>query len=504
MIHYVGVAMLWSAYWSPTFIEGNGSAIWPPMMLYLTHRVMIALKYATLSPSEYKRFMSCHNMNIIGEYFDQMQIIKGIVVGGNQTMSQFELAAGAALLGIVDLEKFKFLVPVSSIPPTLLDLHKCADSGGTTTFDEICYPSNMGDWETFVNPGLCSLGMKHMGDISDSTVQEESQSININSEYKPPPISRGKSTRMRSGRNKHKVTPETQNSSSDVRDFNSDISSKVKESPRKGIEKVDSFKTQTNNVTIKSIPLSVAALALLSRDNPADRFIAMRILFPLGMCLIFVLMLQPFIVTFKDPFAFYKSDNFGDIYSPAYSIVFYICSTMISFIFAPVILLFLIGSIMVMLRRRSLSMNVHDMIKTFRNSDDILAINYNLKNTDQDLEYYGKSIGRIATKIETSPDFVFDHDARVSDIQEPSSNGLGMGMGIPVSNGIEVPILWIDNNAINVQTFLYMRLILQNYGMRMRFRFDFYLGQFRVICIYIVSLLVIFIVILFLVPGVDY
>ena len=61
--HFMFATMVIIVIISPTYINGNGSSVYTPMVFYLTQRLMVALKYGSLSESEYNRFMSCKDRN---------------------------------------------------------------------------------------------------------------------------------------------------------------------------------------------------------------------------------------------------------------------------------------------------------------------------------------------------------------------------------------------------------------------------------------------------------
>jgi hypothetical protein len=54
-----------------------GYSMWIPFLSFCTHRLIISLKYATLSPTEYKRFCECENKELSSSYQKQMMLVSG-------------------------------------------------------------------------------------------------------------------------------------------------------------------------------------------------------------------------------------------------------------------------------------------------------------------------------------------------------------------------------------------------------------------------------------------
>jgi len=76
-----------------------GGAIWLPLVYYLSHKIIIALKYASLSPTEYKKFNETnHNAILSMHYRAQMQLISGWIALEPSVLF-FELGAASARMG---------------------------------------------------------------------------------------------------------------------------------------------------------------------------------------------------------------------------------------------------------------------------------------------------------------------------------------------------------------------------------------------------------------------
>ena len=80
--------------------------LYVPIFLYLIHRCMIALKYATLSNSEYRRYQTCPSGDILDEYVNQAHLATGWALK-NPVVIEFEIASAAARAG-VPIDKLKF------------------------------------------------------------------------------------------------------------------------------------------------------------------------------------------------------------------------------------------------------------------------------------------------------------------------------------------------------------------------------------------------------------
>lgn len=73
-------------------------ALWVPLVLYLTHKIMVAVKYATMSMTEYQRLMETRNGAKIDVYQSQLQLLASWL-NRDDLLLQFEFGAAAARLG---------------------------------------------------------------------------------------------------------------------------------------------------------------------------------------------------------------------------------------------------------------------------------------------------------------------------------------------------------------------------------------------------------------------
>lgn len=72
---------------------------WIPFMLFAQHRITIALKYASLSSTEYNRFMMNKSLSVRNAYQTQMQLFTGWMELDENTM-YFELSSASARIGV--------------------------------------------------------------------------------------------------------------------------------------------------------------------------------------------------------------------------------------------------------------------------------------------------------------------------------------------------------------------------------------------------------------------
>jgi hypothetical protein len=77
---------------------GMEGALLIPMVYYLQHRLVIAMKYGSLSKTEYKKFMNCKDKERVLGYRSQMQLGEGWMNYNNDVI-HFELAAASARIG---------------------------------------------------------------------------------------------------------------------------------------------------------------------------------------------------------------------------------------------------------------------------------------------------------------------------------------------------------------------------------------------------------------------
>lgn len=89
--------------------ETLGGAVYLPLILFLQHRFTVAIKYATLSDTEYQRFIECDEEDILTLYQTQMQLITGWL-NRDEAVLEFELGAAAARVGAT-ISDINFTIP---------------------------------------------------------------------------------------------------------------------------------------------------------------------------------------------------------------------------------------------------------------------------------------------------------------------------------------------------------------------------------------------------------
>lgn len=112
--------MLLCVYMSPDYIHGNGDTIYPALLFYLAHRLMVSLKYATLSDSEYNNFMNCKNHALLDQYKRDIQIIE-ILLGNDMRRVHYEIAAAATRLSISNISNYSIHVKLDNQQDVSLD-----------------------------------------------------------------------------------------------------------------------------------------------------------------------------------------------------------------------------------------------------------------------------------------------------------------------------------------------------------------------------------------------
>ena len=106
-LHALLITMIVCVVLSPDYVEGNGDAVYLPIMLVLIHRLMVSLKYATMTESEYRKYMNCHDPDLMFDYKLQLQIVTGLL-GKHAGILEFEIAAAATRMSIKQFSEICF------------------------------------------------------------------------------------------------------------------------------------------------------------------------------------------------------------------------------------------------------------------------------------------------------------------------------------------------------------------------------------------------------------
>ena len=84
---------------SPNDQELLGYTALIPLLFFIVHRTMVALKYATLSPTEYNRLMQCTDKTVLDSYMSQLQLLTGWGPLDDNVL-YFELCAASSRIGV--------------------------------------------------------------------------------------------------------------------------------------------------------------------------------------------------------------------------------------------------------------------------------------------------------------------------------------------------------------------------------------------------------------------
>jgi hypothetical protein len=102
--------MIISYFGAPSDVfEVMSGSIWIPLIYFLQHKLVVALKYASLSPSEYQRYMSVHDIKTLQIYQKQLQLVYAWLFR-DESVLEFELAAAALRVGI-KISDVHFILP---------------------------------------------------------------------------------------------------------------------------------------------------------------------------------------------------------------------------------------------------------------------------------------------------------------------------------------------------------------------------------------------------------
>jgi hypothetical protein len=393
-----------------------------PVGFYITHRVMISLKYATLTESEYKKFMSCEDDALGLDYAMQLQLLSGLL-GLHPAVLNFEIAAAATRMAIKRFSEHCVLID-------------CRES-------RVAAGAGREDWSRFIKEALGAV------DVSDVNLEQEQDS---------------------SSAGRRSIVRELQLSKSGSEaPLPSDLANTT---PAGGVEEV---------------PISVVIAALIHRASRAANPLAQTFI---GICAagLVVIAACPLIKAAEGPPL------------PATSVVFYVCTTVLLVVFYALTVLFLVTAIFSMNRQWALATELRDMVDLTAAS--ILEAEH-AGASPRELEHlehiareqsrfitprgsFGAPAAATGAEIHTDADVDVDVGA-VSDWAphvESEQNNIGARARSPGGEFIHRPPLLVLDSIENVVSFMYIRLILRDYGLRFQFRLDAYVGtlmQFTVV-----------------------
>lgn len=90
--------------------------IWIPLLFFVVHRVVLSLKYAALSETEYERFNQCQDLKLSLDYIYQMQLFNGWFLMEPEVL-YFELGAASARMG-ERINNIHLVLPAPSSGPS--------------------------------------------------------------------------------------------------------------------------------------------------------------------------------------------------------------------------------------------------------------------------------------------------------------------------------------------------------------------------------------------------
>ena len=107
-------------YWgAPSYVENAlGGSAYQCLLFYTLHRINVSMKYASLSPSEYKLFMQVDNINDGLKYHSQIQLLSSYINRSDELLD-FEIASASVRNGI-DVPKLFFTIASPTSSPDAL------------------------------------------------------------------------------------------------------------------------------------------------------------------------------------------------------------------------------------------------------------------------------------------------------------------------------------------------------------------------------------------------
>mgnify|MGYP003385304312 FL=1 len=404
------IVMLASLCLSPDFTENHALAMVLPAGLYFTHRVMVALKYASLTESEYRKFMACKDEVTGLDYALQLQLISGLL-GQHPAVLNFEIAAAATRMAV---KRF-------SEHTVTIDCREGQTIAG----------AGRKDWNRFIVEALTGIDVVDANlDVSDGRANDGRRSI------------------VR----ELQLSAAVQGDVTVTGDGSSPVSGDL--------------------LDYEVIPISVIITALMHRAGRASNPVSVAFIAicatGLGVCTVTLL------VT-----ACRKN------VSPSL-ILFYTCATVILVLFYLLTALFLVTAIFAINQQWALATELGDMVdlsaasilEAERTGAASREIEHLLHLHNAQIKY-NRAAG--ATDSDTGGDThappVVPNDA--SDWAPGifiARNNIGARTRPPATSPLRRPPLLMLDSAENVVSFMYMRLIIRDYGQRFQFRLDAYVG----------------------------
>jgi hypothetical protein len=104
---FISLAMYWAA--PPSVYHSLGGTAYQCLLFYTLHRLNVAVKYGTLSDSEYTKLMSCKTVGEANKFQAQVQLLSSFIQRSEELID-FEIAC-ASLVNGIDVTKLVFTIP---------------------------------------------------------------------------------------------------------------------------------------------------------------------------------------------------------------------------------------------------------------------------------------------------------------------------------------------------------------------------------------------------------
>jgi hypothetical protein len=124
-------------------------ALWMPIIYFVQHKLIVALKYASLSDTEYKRFMSCKDFTTCSIYQSQMQLLAAWL-DRDETVLEFELGdSNKSSILLFHISTFNHLITgaaAARVGAKINDIHIAVQSPAVSESSQ----SQFRNWNAFI------------------------------------------------------------------------------------------------------------------------------------------------------------------------------------------------------------------------------------------------------------------------------------------------------------------------------------------------------------------
>lgn len=472
-----------------------------PLVCFFIHRSMVALKYATMSPCEYEKYI-CATVEDNTKYAVQTQIITGLLSGSSELIG-YEIAAGATRVGIQLHNMFlffpKYKNPVRTDTRRLLTKYLWSDG------------STIGEWKLFLEDslnidrtGLISRNAEGAKVVDEKSMRQENpieSNRTVDHKEKLHSIKKSAGPEQEACALAHeyeqKASNELQFEIQLQLKQSSDASNRINDHPHnyasvshargalisKPIPFSNTHRAPSKRISKKvlnlidndnsgyNIGITSIVYALVRRANNSYMHVVQFIL-KIAMVSNALVAILPWLPLFD------METNRIDIVS----IAFLVLNSILSFLLFGLVLQFFTGVILDILRRRSFARKLSAMItepnryecnlyRVFEGLSAHSTCNYNF---EVDALHENKYVPEVLFKTRMRNRVKLDQnlgDGSVeSDVKYTNLNAEKPPPAVPM------PQLSMDMPS-NATVFYYVRSILQRFGYRMRNRLDVYMGM---------------------------